>query len=149
MGLISVASDASRRRGLNYYKYKRVKNIKKINGNEYTSIVSGSKDYNVYLNIEHVRKSNCNCPFANGKKIICKHIIATYFQLFPKEAINFEKEQNILEENKQKEQDQLYNKVIEYLYKMEKEELINEIINIFDYGPDGLYDDFITRNYIE
>lgn len=149
MGIISVASGASCWRGLDYYKYKKVKNIEKINENEYTSIVSGTKDYDVYLNIEHIRKSNCNCPYADGKRIICKHIIATYFQVFPEQAINFEKEQKELEEEYEKEQDELYDRVIEHLYKMKKDELISEIINIFDYGPEWLYDDFIRRNYIE
>lgn len=32
---------------------------------------------------------------------------------------------------------------------IEKEDLINEIINIFDYGPEWIYDDFVRRNYID
>ena len=62
---------------------------------------------------------------------------------FPDEAVNFEKEQNELEKEYEKEQEELYDKVINYLYKMKKEELISEIINIFDYGPEWIYDDFI------
>ena len=149
MGVISVASGNSCWRGLDYYKNNKVKKLIKINENEYKSIVKGNSEYEVYLNTEHVRKSKCNCPYANGKLIICKHIVATYFQAFPKEAINFEKEQQILEEEYEKEQEELYDKVIKYLYKMKKEDLINEIINIFDYGPEWIYDDFIRRNYID
>ena len=48
---------------------------------EYTSVASGTKEYNVYLNLEKPRKSTCNCPLANGKRIICKHIVATYFSV--------------------------------------------------------------------
>lgn len=149
MGIINIASGSSCWRGLEYYKENNVEKIEKINENEYKSIVNGSKKYEVYLNVEHVRKSKCNCPYANGKRIICKHIVATYFKAFPDEAVNFENEQNELEEEYEKKQEELYDKVIKYLYKMKKEELISEIINIFDYGPEWIYDDFIRRNYID
>ena len=33
--------------------------------------------------------------------------------------------------------------------KMSRNELIEELIHIFDYGPEWIYDDFLKRNYIE
>ena len=39
-----------------------------------------------------------------------------------------------------------YNKAIKYLNKMTKQELINELIQVFDYGPEWLYNDFVKRN---
>lgn len=149
MGIISLASGNSCWRGLDYYKNKKVIKLKKINENEYSSIVKGSNNYNVHLDIEHPRKSSCDCPLANGKRIICKHIVATYFTAMPKEATNFEEEQNRLQEEYEEYQDELYDKVIEYINKMSKDELIGELINIFDYGPEWIYDDFVRRNYIE
>lgn len=149
MGIISLASGNSCWRGLDYYKNKKVIKFKRINENEYSSIVKGTNNYNVHLDIEHPRKSSCDCPLANGKRIICKHIVATYFTAMPKEATNFEEEQNRLQEEYEKYQDELYNKVIEYINKMPKDELIGELINIFDYGPEWIYDDFVRRNYIE
>ena len=47
MGIISSASDSSCLRGLDYYKTKKIKDIKKISDIEYTSIVSGNEVYNV------------------------------------------------------------------------------------------------------
>ena len=44
--------------------------LNKINDFEFSAIIDGTKKYDVYLNIEHPRKSKCNCPLANGKKII-------------------------------------------------------------------------------
>ncbi|NMB97839.1 MAG: hypothetical protein GYA02_14710 [Clostridiaceae bacterium] len=38
------------------------------------------------INIVHPRKSKCNCPHADGRRVICKHMIALYFTVFPKEA---------------------------------------------------------------
>ena len=146
MGIISLASGSSCWRGLDYFKDKKVIKLRKINGKEYISIVNGTKNYNVYLNLEHPRKSTCDCPLAKGKRIICKHIVATYFSAFPEEAINFEEEQNRLQEKYEKEQEEEYNKAIKYLNKMSKQELIEELIHVFDYGPEWIYNDFIKRN---
>jgi uncharacterized Zn finger protein len=149
MGIISIASGKSCWRGLDYFKNKNVIQLHKINDNEYESIVKGTNNYNVYLNIEHPRKSSCNCPLANGKRIICKHIVATYFAVVPNSAKDFEEEQNKLQKEYEEYQDELYDKVISYINKMSKKDLIEELVYVFDYGPDWLYDDFVRRNYIE
>ena len=146
MGIISLASGNSCWRGLDYFKDKKVIKLRKINNKEYTSIVNGTKNYDVYLNIEYPRKSTCDCPLAKGRRIICKHIVATYFSAFPEEAINFEEEQDRLQEKYEKEQEEEYNKAIKYLNKMSKQELIEELIQVFDYGPEWIYNDFIKRN---
>ena len=146
MGIISLASGSSCWSGLNYYKEKRVVELNKINENEYSSIVKGTNNYNVHLDIEHPRKSSCNCPLANGKRIICKHIVATYFTVFPNEAVSFEEEQNRLQEEYEKEQEEEYDKAIKYLNRMSKQELIEELIQVFDYGPEWIYNDFVKRN---
>jgi uncharacterized Zn finger protein len=149
MGIISCASGDSCWRGLDYYKLKKIKNIKKISDTEYSSIVFGTEDYSVYLNLEKVRKSTCNCPLANGKRIICKHIVATYFAVVPNSAKDFEEEQNKLQKEYEEYQDELYDKVISYINTMSKKDLIEELVHVFDYGPEWLYDDFVRRNYIE
>lgn len=148
MGIISLASGSSCWRGLDYYKDKRAVELNKISENEYSSIVKGSNNYNVHLDIEHPRKSSCNCPLANGKRIICKHIVATYFTAMPNEAIKFEKEQKKLQDEYEQYQDELYDKCMKYINKMSKDDLISELINVFDYGPEWIYDDFLRRHYI-
>lgn len=54
----------------------------------------------------------------------------------PKEATDFEEEQNRLQEEYEEYQDELYNKVIRYINKMPKKDLIEELVQIFDYGPE-------------
>ena len=149
MGIVSLASGSSCWRGLDYFKAKKVIKLRKINNKEYTSIVSGTKNYNVYLNIEHPRKSTCDCPLAKGKRIICKHIVATYFSAIPEEATNFENEQDKLQEEFEEYQKEIYYKAIKYINKMSKNELIEELIYVFDYGPEWIYGDFISKNHIE
>ncbi len=98
MGINSLASGASCWRGLDYYKNKKIKNLTKINDYEYTSTAIGTNNYNIYLDVSHPRKSICTCPLAKGKRIICKHIVATFFTAFPEEAKKFEEEQERLQE---------------------------------------------------
>lgn len=86
MGIISLASGASCWRGLDYYKKNKIINLKRINDYEYTSTAIGTNNYDIYLDVSHPRRSTCNCPLANGKRIICKHIVATFFTAFPEEA---------------------------------------------------------------
>lgn len=149
MSIISSASSSSSWRGLDYYKKNKINNLKKLNDFEYTSKVIGSETYNVYLDVSHPRRSTCNCPLANGKRIICKHIVATFFKVFPQEAINFEKEQERLQEEFEDYQAKLYNKTQSYVKSLTKKELIEELSYILDYAPDWVYNDFVRRNDIE
>lgn len=148
MGVIECASGSSCWRGLEYYKKKRIININKINVNEFCSEVIGNGNYNVYLNIKNPRKSTCNCPHANGKRIICKHIVAIYFSVVPNSASVFEKEQERLEKEFENYQNKEYENFLKFINNMSKKELINEIVTIFDYAPEWVYDDFIRRNDI-
>ena len=149
MGIISMASGSSCWRGLDYYKAKRIKNLKKIGDCEFSSTAVGSSNYSVYLNVSHPRKSSCNCPLANGKKIICKHIVATFFTAFPEKAKNFEEEQKELQEEYEDYEEMLYDKTQKYVSSMTKKELVNELLYILDYAPDWVYNDFLRRNDIE
>ena len=146
MGIISLASGSSCWKGLDYYENKKIIELNKISENEYLSVVKGTDNYNIYLDTKHPRKSTCNCPLANGKRIICKHIVATFFAAFPNEAKEFEEEQKKLQEEYEKAQEEEYDKVIRYLNKMSKQELISELIQVFEYGPEWVYNDFVKRN---
>ena len=149
MGIISSASGSSCWKGLEYYKNNKIKNINKVSDTEYTSTAFGTKEYSVYLNLKKPRKSTCNCPLANGKRIICKHIVATYFSVATGSAKEFEDEQNRLQEEYEEYQENEYKNAIKFINKMSKKEFVEELIYIFDYAPEWVYGDFIKRNDIE
>ncbi|MFR8103784.1 MAG: SWIM zinc finger family protein [Clostridia bacterium] len=90
MSILNCASSASVYRGYDYYINKHITSIIKINSNEYEGYVNGNtKDaYYVKINIEHPRKSYCDCPFATGNTV-CKHMVALYFSAFPQEADDY------------------------------------------------------------
>ena len=78
MSLIDLASGASAWRGYEYYKAKKVTLFKKIDSNHFEGFVAGTntKPYHVLIDLEHPRSSKCDCPHADGKRIICKHKVA-------------------------------------------------------------------------
>ncbi|MBQ2872644.1 MAG: SWIM zinc finger family protein [Bacilli bacterium] len=144
MGLISVASNLSAWRGYEYYKSKKVKNFKQLGADEYTGQVTGSDGvYSIFLDTKHIRKSTCNCPHANGKRIICKHIVALYFEIFPKEADNY---LELVEENEREAEQykiELERKLHKYINALSKEELREALLEVLYDSPEWIYERFI------
>lgn len=91
MSILTSASGSSVSRGYDYYKRGKVNEINQLNDCEFEGYVDGSlkNPYYVKINIEHPRKSYCDCPHANGN-ITCKHMTALYFELFPDEVEDYE-----------------------------------------------------------
>ena len=145
MGLINIASGNSTWRGLDYYKENKVSGYKKISDSEYEGIVNGSngKKYNVFMNIEHPRKSKCDCPHAKDKRIICKHIVALYFTAFPDEVDKFLKEVEEAEKEYEAYEEELYDKTIKYINSMSKNELKEALIETLNVAPEWVYDRFV------
>ncbi len=138
MGLIDLASSNSLWRGIDYYQSKNVKKIKKISDDEYNSIVSGTEEYNVHIDINHPRKSTCTCPFAAGRRVICKHMVATFFTIYPEEAERIIKEEQEYEEIEERLFDEHLEEVKEYVNGLTDEEVRAELI---DKLMDEWYDD--------
>ena len=114
MGLIDMASEKSIWRGLDYCKENKIKTYKKISDYEYEGIVQDNNnlEYNVFMDVNHPRKSKCNCPHANDKRIICKHIVALYFKVFPKEIDNFLEQVEIANQEYEEYENKIYEKTI-------------------------------------
>ncbi len=132
MSILSIASNASAWRGYEYYKEKKVLSWKQTGEHEFEGEVAGSEKepYHVMIDTEHPKKSKCNCPHAEGKKIVCKHKIALFFTAFPKEAdsyINkideYEREEEELEQERCKE-------IVKYVDSLSIEELRMVLINV-------------------
>ena len=138
MGLIDLASSNSLWRGIDYYQSKNVKKIKKISDDEYNSIVSGTEEYNVHIDINHPRKSTCTCPFAAGRRVICKHMVATFFTIYPEEAERIIKEEQEYEEVEERLFEEHLEEVKEYVNGLTDDEVRAALI---DKLMDEWYDD--------
>lgn len=146
MELYRSASLQSQFRGYDYFKEKSVNSVKHIEGSIYKGKVKGSGSvYEVTIDIEHPkRNSQCNCPHATGTQIVCKHMVALYFSLFPEKAKQFMKE--IEEHNRKVEEyeQELENKVRKYIKLMPKKELEKALLECL-FQVDWLYDDFVRH----
>lgn len=91
LSILTSASSSSVSRGYDYYKHNKISGINQLNDYEFEGYVDGSlkNPYYVKINIEHPRKSYCDCPHANGNTT-CKHMTALYFELFPDEVEDYE-----------------------------------------------------------
>lgn len=110
---------------------------------------SSDKPYSVELHIDHPRKSKCNCPHADGKRIVCKHIVATYFAVFPEEAERYYAEAIAYEEEDEKRAEELSDKVCNHVQHMEKSELQQALLQLLFAGPEWQYDHFIRENGLD
>ena len=113
MGLIEVASAESVWRGMDYYEEKKALGWEETGYEQYDGTVKGQSVYQVHLDIEHPRRSTCSCPFAQGRRVVCKHMIAMYFTIRPQAAIDFlkqvdewEKEEEEARKKKEKEEEE-------------------------------------------
>ena len=144
MDLYKSASLQSQFRGYDYFKSNKVLSFKQIDDSIYQGKVKGNNQlYDVTINIEHPKKnSHCNCPHAEGTKIICKHMVALYFAIFPGKAKQFMDE--IDERNRESEEyeHELEMKMRKYIKSMSKKELEEALLECL-YQVDWLYDDFI------
>ncbi len=150
MSLVTLASRESAQRGYEYYQSKKVLSLCKLSDTEMTGTIKGSGNthYEVFIDTLHPRKSKCNCPHADGKRIICKHIIALYFTAYPKEAEKFYDEVKLRKIEEEKRQEELENKIIKFVKGLKKEELQNIILDLLNDGPEWQYDSFVDI-YIE
>lgn len=151
MGIIDLASGRSVYRGYEYFKAKKVIHSENIDDSVFVGKVSGSGEncYDVTVDTVHPRKSHCNCPHANGKRIVCKHMVAVYFTAFPLEAEkyitdleNYWREEETLQQEREEH-------LIQYIGKMKKSELQQALLQILFDGPEWQYDRFIEENAID
>lgn len=150
MGLLDVASGASMWRGYEYYTEHKVLARDKVSDTEYMGIVSGSegRQYTAFIDIAHPRKSHCNCPFAAGRRVVCKHQIALYFTEFPKEAKKYKKEVDEYEEEQQYRAEHIDELVEAFINEQTKAQLREILMDVLYDSSDWTFDDFV-RKYIE
>lgn len=169
MGLLECASNKSIFRGYDYYKGKHVRSLVQIAQDQYSAAVTGTSPspYEVLIDLSHPRKSKCSCPHANGRRIVCKHMLAVYFTAFPDEAQRiYEKQiagkeeasydewdeyedEGVDEEYEEYEEYEDGNKVIEYVCKMKKSELQQALVQVLFDGPKWQYNRFVEEHCMD
>lgn len=125
MSLIGVASADSVWRGMEYYEDKMVVSWNKAGEGTYDGVVEGSNgnSYVVHVDKMHPRKSTCTCPFAEGRRVVCKHMIALYFTAEPKAAEDLKKQVENWEREEEERAKQHYADLRKYVNSLKKQEL--------------------------
>jgi SWIM zinc finger len=142
MSFFTAASNASLWRGYVYYESKKVLSWIKINDHEFEGDVNGSAQlpYHVVIDDEHPKRSVCNCPHAEGKRIVCKHKVALFFTVFPEEAAHYIAEVEACEKEEQEREQKRYDRIVKYVESLSVDELRNAVINtLLDEEDDDMY----------
>lgn len=149
MSLLTTASGKSVYRGYEYFVENKVLSCNRINNSEYEATVKGTaqEPYKVYINLNKIRSSACDCPFANGRKI-CKHMVAVFFAAFPDEARKYKAELDAYYEEEEERGAELDDMLQSYIKKLSKSELQEALLQVLYDGPEWQFDKFI-QEYIE
>ena len=91
MAFYDSASAKSLWRGYDYYCEGKVARFEVRSDHEIVGHVQGSDgaEYEVSIDVDHPRRSTCNCPFADGRRVVCKHMVALYFTSVPNSEDDF------------------------------------------------------------
>ena len=151
MGLLECASGASVWRGYDYYNEKKVQNLIETSSGVFTADVVGtaSEPYTVEIDVAHPRKSRCNCPHADGKRIVCKHMVATYFAAYPAEAVRFYREYLKAQEEAEQYEEEICDRVQEYVGHMKKNELQQALLELLFDGPEWQFERFVRDHDLD
>lgn len=151
MKVIELASAKSVWRGYEYYEDKKVANYKQIGTDVYQGGVHGSNNvvYNVTLNVDRPKKSTCNCPFANGRHVVCKHAVALYFTLFPDYAIEYKKQVDIEQEEDEDRIDSLPSRIVSYVRSLTNQELQNQLLDVLFESDESVLLRYANQHHME
>lgn len=108
---------------------------------------SGSEgaEYRVRIDVDHPRKSTCDCPFAKDRAVVCKHKIALYFEALPGSVDAFlrdmEEREREYREWEKKEAEARRRRIVAYVNGLTAKEARAQLIEYLIAEEEGAYDD--------
>ena len=151
MSLITCASGKSLWRGIDYFESKKVVCCDRVSDDEYKGTVQGGNGelYTTLINLTHPRKSKCNCSFADGRRVVCKHMIALYFTVFPHEVEEVYRAAEVADAEVVQYEQELAERVYDCVMKMNKAELQTTVLQLLDSSPEWIYERFVWEHDLE
>lgn len=130
MGLLEIASNNSFWRGYDYYKNGNVKSYRQIGEYRYEGEVGGSENsiYSVMIDVEHPKRSTCNCLHAEGTRRVCKHKVALYLLIFPEEGDRILREVEEWEAGEEQRWQDECKEIERYVNSLTKQELREQLL---------------------
>ena len=105
-------------RGFEYYEQKYVEEVDALGNGEFSAVVEGTDDYDVFVKIEDQKVSEytCTCPYDYGD--VCKHIVAVLYYIrdaeMHEEEYTHTVEDDLIEVMKTIPAKELYHYIINY-----------------------------------
>lgn len=145
MSILSLASGQSAYRGYDYFQNKKVLHVEPWGDTSYHGTVAGSNgaSYDVTIDLAHPRKSQCTCPHAAGRRIICKHMVALYFTVFPEEAAQYIAELEAYWDEQGQAQEEFEEQLTRRVHRMKKSELQEALLDLLFTGPEWQIERFL------
>lgn len=145
MAFLDIASGNSLWRGVDYFHEKKVRSVEPKGVGEYSAEVSGSGSeiYHVEIDIKHPKRSTCNCKFAEGRRVICKHMVAAYFTVFPEEEVRIQREAQEAEKEYEQYLSDTYDRAMKRIDTMKAAELRSALKEVLNLAPDWVYERFV------
>ena len=130
MGLLEIASNNSFWRGYDYYKNGNVKSHRQIGEYCYEGEVKGCENgiYSVMIDVEHPKRSTCNCLHAEGARRVCKHKVALYLSIFPEEMDRVLREIEDWEAGEEQRWQDECKEIEKYVNSLSKQELREQLL---------------------
>ena len=130
MGLLELASNNSFWRGYDYFKGSKVKTCVSVEQNRYEGTVDGANNnkYHVMIDLEHPKRSTCECPHAEESRRVCKHKVALFFSAFPEAAEMAIKEAEEWEAEEDKRLEDERKEIEKYVNSLSKQQLREELL---------------------
>ena len=130
MGLLEIASNNSFWRGYDYYRNGNVKSHRQIGEHRYEGEITGSNNttYSVMVDVEHPKRSTCNCLHAEGTRRICKHKVALYLSIFPEEVDRVLREIEEWEAGEEQRWQDECKEIEKYVNSLSKQELREQLL---------------------
>lgn len=85
-------------------------------------------------------------PMQRGKRIICKHLVATYFAALPQVAENFYENVVKPQEEEERLEEEIYDKVCDFVDNLSEDDLKSALLRLLFDGPDWQYEKFVVEN---
>ena len=109
----------------------KVEAYEQLAENIFESRIQGSAEdpYHTVIDIEHPKRSHCDCPFAKDRRVVCKHMVALCFTAFPSEADAFLREVKEPKKEEERRQQEHYKEIERYVKSLKKDELQKQLYN--------------------
>ena len=129
MSIRTLDSGASAWRGYEYYERKKVHSFSQTGEDEYTGQMAenGPTPYQVKINTAHIRQSKYKCSHADGRRGICKHMVALFFAAFPEEAEQYMEEVEEYGREEEQRMEDHYEALRSYVKSLSKKELQDQL----------------------